>query len=140
MIQDSKGKPSALTHSTASLSKYTDSHPATSFSQSQPDKFPLKPEEFDRKALLAALNAYITQKEATKNLDGSSRTKESSPYTSRLKPPQTDYLDGTLSKEKPGDFEMSSPFLQQFGTGLGPGSAQNDQRVPLTPVDGEEYI
>ncbi|XP_066483620.1 receptor-type tyrosine-protein phosphatase N2 [Tiliqua scincoides] len=135
MIQDSKGKPSSLTHSTATLSKYTDNLPARTFSQTQPDKFPLKPEEFDRKALLSALNAYITQKVATKNLDGSSRTKESSPYTSRLKPPQIDYLDGTLSKEKPGNFEMSPPFLQRLGSGLVPGSAQSDQGGPLTPVD-----
>ncbi|XP_061441676.1 receptor-type tyrosine-protein phosphatase N2 [Rhineura floridana] len=139
MVQNSKGKTSALTHSAAAHSKYTENLPVKTFSRPQINKFPLKlDEEFDRKALLAALNAYITQKVAAKNHDGSSsvsRTKESSPYTNRLKPPQIDNLDGTLSEEKPGDFEIRLPFLRRPGSGLVPGSAQSDRRVPLTPVD-----
>ncbi|KAJ6659348.1 hypothetical protein lerEdw1_019219 [Lerista edwardsae] len=134
-VQDAKGKPSVWTHSTAPFPKYTDNLPVRTFSHTQSDNFPLKPEEeLDRKALLAALNAYITQKVATKNLDGSSsgsRTKESPPCANRLKPPRIDYLDGTLSKGKPGHFEMRPPFFQQPGSG----SAQNNQLVPLTPVD-----
>ncbi|XP_063003678.1 receptor-type tyrosine-protein phosphatase N2 [Elgaria multicarinata webbii] len=139
MVQNSKGKTSALIRSGTAHSKYIENFPMRTFSQTQIDTFPLKPqEEFDRKALLAALNAYITQKVTAKNFDETSsvsRTKESSPYTSRLKPPQTDHLDGTLSKEKTGDFDMRPPFLRRPGSGLVPGSTQSDLRVPLTPVD-----
>nr|XP_034985730.1 receptor-type tyrosine-protein phosphatase N2 [Zootoca vivipara] len=139
MVQNSKGKAPALTHSAAAHSKYTENIPVRSFSQPQGDKFLLKPDDgFDRKALLAALNAYISQKVAAKNLDGSSpvgRTKVSPPYTHRLKPPQTDHLDGTRLKEKPGDIEMRPPFIRRPGSGLVPGSVQSDTKAPLTPVD-----
>ncbi|XP_053265466.1 receptor-type tyrosine-protein phosphatase N2 isoform X2 [Podarcis raffonei] len=139
MVQNSKGKAPALTHSPAAHSKYTENIPVRTFSQPQRDKFPLKPDDgFDRKALLAALNAYISQKVAAKNLDGSapvSRTKVSPPYTSRLKLPQADHLDGTMLKEKPGDIEMRPPFIRRPGSGLVPGSVQSDTKAPLTPVD-----
>ncbi|XP_053119413.1 receptor-type tyrosine-protein phosphatase N2 isoform X3 [Hemicordylus capensis] len=139
MVQNPKGKTSALTHSTAAHTKHTENFPVRTFGQTQAHQFPLKPkEEFDREALLAALNAYITQKVAAKNLDGSSsvsRSKESSLYSNRLKPPQIDHLDGTLSKEKTKDFEMRPSFLQRPGSGLVPSSAQGDLRVPLTTMD-----
>ncbi|KAF7245996.1 Receptor-type tyrosine-protein phosphatase N2 [Varanus komodoensis] len=141
MVQNSKGKIPALTHSGAANSKYFEKFPVRPFSQPQIDTFPLKPEEdFDRKALLAALNAYISQKMAAKDLDGSSsvsRTKESTPYTSRLKLkfPQIDHLDGMVSKENTGDFDMKSPFPRRPVYGLVPSSVQSDLRVPLTPVD-----
>lgn len=137
MVQDSKGKTSALTHS-----KYTGNLPLRTFSQSQTEKLSQKPEEeFDRKALLAALNAYIAQKVAMKNSGGRSsvsRSKVTSPYTNRLKPLQSDHLDGTLAKEKTGDFEMKPSFPRRPGAGgLVPGSTQNDLRIPLTAVDGK---
>ncbi|XP_062840672.1 receptor-type tyrosine-protein phosphatase N2 isoform X4 [Anolis carolinensis] len=137
MVQNSKGKTSTLTRPAAAHSKYIGNFPGRTFGQPQMDKFPLKPEEqFDRKALLAALHAYITQKVQAKNLGGGasvSRTKESSSY--RLKPSQIDHLDGKLFKEKAGDFEMWPPFLRRPGSGLASGSVQSALRVPLTPVD-----
>ncbi|XP_060638557.2 receptor-type tyrosine-protein phosphatase N2 isoform X2 [Anolis sagrei] len=137
MVQNSKGKTSTLTHPAAAHSKYIGNFPGRTLGQPQMDKFPLKPEEqFDRKALLAALHAYITQKVEAKNLGGGasvSRTKESSSY--RSKPSQIDHLDGKLFKEKAGDFEMWPPFLRRPGSGLTSGSVQSALRVPLTPVD-----
>ncbi|KAH0627585.1 hypothetical protein JD844_003494, partial [Phrynosoma platyrhinos] len=137
MVQNSKGQTSTLTHPAAAHPSYIENFPGRTFSQPQMDKFPIKPEEqFDRKALLAALDAYITQKVEAKHLDGSSsvsRTKVSSSY--RFKPPQIDHLDGTLFKENAGDFEMKPPFLQRPRSGLASGSVQNDLRLPLTPVD-----
>lgn len=115
------------------------------FNQPQKYVFPVKSEEqFDRKALLAALNAYISQKVAANNPGGSfslSRTKGASSYNSMLKPPQMDHLDGTLPKEKTGDFEMRPSFQQRPASALVvPGSAQGDLRTPLTTVDGKGSI
>ncbi|XP_060104049.1 receptor-type tyrosine-protein phosphatase N2 [Heteronotia binoei] len=140
MVQNSKGRTSALTHSAAAHSKYTENLPMRTFNQPQKYIFPVKSEEqFDRKALLAALNAYITQKAAANNLDESfslSRTNGASSYNSMLKPPQMDHLDGTWQKEKTGDFEMRPSFQQRPGSALVvPGSAQGNLRTPLTTVD-----
>ncbi|XP_054846938.1 receptor-type tyrosine-protein phosphatase N2 [Eublepharis macularius] len=140
MVHNSKGRASDLTHSTAAHLKYTENLPMRTFNQPQKDMFPMKPEEeFDRKALLSALNAYISQKVAANNLDGSfslSRTKAISSYNNMLKPPPMDHLDGTLPKEKTGDFKMRTSFQQRPGSVLiVPGSAQGDVRAPLTGVD-----
>ncbi|XP_025025378.1 receptor-type tyrosine-protein phosphatase N2-like, partial [Python bivittatus] len=139
MMQSSKGKTPAMTYSVPAHSKYIENFPARTFSKSQMDTLLLKPEEqLDRKGLLVALNAYITQKSSAKNLDGRSsvsRTKETSPYGSRVKPLHIDHLDGTISKEKLGGFEMRPQFLQRPAPGLVSGSTQNDLKLPLTPID-----
>lgn len=145
MVQNSKGRASALAHSAAAHSKYTENLPVRPFSQPQKYIFPVKAEEqFDRKALLAALNAYVAQKAAANNQDGSfslSRTKGASSYNSMPRPPQMDHLDGTLPKERTGDFEMRPSFLQRPAPALlVPGSAQDDPRTPLTTVDGKGSI
>ncbi|KAM6452069.1 receptor-type tyrosine-protein phosphatase N2 isoform 2-T2 [Liasis olivaceus] len=139
MMQSSKGKTPAVTYSVPAHSKYIENFPARTFSKSQMDTLLLKPEEqLDRKGLLVALNAYITQKLLAKNLDGRSsvsRTKETSPYGNRVKPLHIDHLDGTISKEKLGGFEMRPQFLQRPAPGLVSGSTQNDLKLPLTPID-----
>lgn len=144
MVQNSKGKTSTLAHPVAAHSNYVENVPGRAFRQQQIDKFSLTPEDqFDRKALLAALNAYIAQKVQAKNLGGISslsRTQESPSYTSRLKPPHIDHLDGAMFKEKTGDFEMNPAFLQRPISGLRLGSSQSDLRIPLTPVDGKACI
>ncbi|KAM6452068.1 receptor-type tyrosine-protein phosphatase N2 isoform 1-T1 [Liasis olivaceus] len=141
MMQSSKGKTPAVTYSVPAHSKYIENFPARTFSKSQMDTLLLKPEEqLDRKGLLVALNAYITQKLLAKNLDGRSsvsRTKETSPYGNRVKPLHIDHLDGTISKEKLGGFEMRPQFLQRPAPGLVSGSTQNDLKLPLTPIDDE---
>uniref|UniRef100_A0ABM5GMW9 Receptor-type tyrosine-protein phosphatase N2 n=1 Tax=Pogona vitticeps TaxID=103695 RepID=A0ABM5GMW9_9SAUR len=135
MVQNSKGKTPTLTQSVAAHSNYVENFPVRTFRQQKIGKFSSNPEEqFDRKALLAALNAYITQKVEAKHLGGIP-SKESSSYTTRLKPPHIDHLDGTMFKEKTGDFKMNPAFLQRPISGLTFSSYQSDVRMPLTPVD-----
>lgn len=139
LMQSSKGKTPAMIYSVPAPSKYIENFPARTFSKSQMGTFLLKPEErLDRKGLLVALNAYITQKLSAKNPDGRSsviRTKETSTYGNRVKPLHADHLDGTISKEKLGGFEMRPQFLQRPVPGLVSGSTQNDLKLPLTPID-----
>ncbi|XP_070585569.1 receptor-type tyrosine-protein phosphatase N2 [Erythrolamprus reginae] len=139
MMQNSKGKTPAMTYSVPVHSKYIENIPARILSKSQMDTFQPKPEEqLNRKDLLMALNAYITQKLSSKTLDGLSsvsRTKETSPYDNRVKPLHTDQFDGIKSKEKLGGFEMNPQFPQRPVSGFVSGSTQNDPKLSLTPVD-----
>ncbi|XP_032090864.1 receptor-type tyrosine-protein phosphatase N2 [Thamnophis elegans] len=139
IMQNSRGKTPAMTYSVPVHSKYIENIPARILNKSQMDTFQLKPEEqLGRKDLLMKLNAYITQKLSGKNLDGHSsvsRTKETFPYDNSVKPLHIDQFDGIISKEKLGGFEMKPQFLQRPVSGSVSGSARNDLKLSLNPID-----
>nr|XP_006129406.1 receptor-type tyrosine-protein phosphatase N2 [Pelodiscus sinensis] len=143
MMQKSKGKAPALTHQ-----KYAENPAVRTFKQPQLDNYPLESDaELDRNALIAALQAYVSQKMAARNNNKSSagRTKWSNFYVNRFRPAQTGHFD---AKQETEDFKMKQPFLQgPGGVVLGPSSevlsyksaSQGDPKDPLNEVD-ETFI
>ncbi|XP_074841157.1 receptor-type tyrosine-protein phosphatase N2 isoform X2 [Carettochelys insculpta] len=145
--QKSKGKAPALTNQ-----KYAGNPAVRTFNQPQLENFPQESDaELDRNALIAALQAYVTQKMAARDNNESStgRTKWSQLYANRFHPSQTGHFDGTFAKEETEDFKMKQPFLQGPGAVvLGPSSEmlsyksaspEGDPKDPLNLVD-ETFI
>ncbi|XP_069067261.1 receptor-type tyrosine-protein phosphatase N2 isoform X2 [Pleurodeles waltl] len=133
-----QGKAPSLVFRPVPLQKYPESVQSKTFSKPAPEKAPTPSKaEDDRKSLIEALKAYLSQKTTAQNLDTQNQNnwaKVSYPYPHRFRPSQINSFDGA---QKPGSRVLSRPNMGVLI--YKPNSRQGLPKDPLSAVD-ETFI
>lgn len=133
-----QGKAPSLAFRPVPLQTYPESVQSKTFNQPPPDKPPTPSKaEVDRKSLIEALKAYLSQKTLTQNLDtqnANNWAKVSYPYPDRFRPSQINSFDGA---QRPFSRVLSRPNVGAFI--YKSNSRQGLPKDPLSAVD-ETFI